>query len=47
MPRDEVEKDLIFLGFALYECPLKPDTAEQIDILSKGGNKVCIITGLS
>jgi magnesium-transporting ATPase (P-type) len=31
--REEAEKDLIFVGFVVYESPLKGDTKKQIDIL--------------
>ena len=28
--REEAEKDLIFAGFIIAECPLKPDTGDVI-----------------
>ncbi len=31
--REEAEKDLVFVGFVVYESPLKGDTKKQIDIL--------------
>ncbi|MCQ2815667.1 MAG: hypothetical protein MJ252_00225 [archaeon] len=43
--REELEKDLIFCGFALVETPLKPKIGKYIEELIKAKYDVCIITG--
>jgi len=27
LPREEVEKEMTFVGFVVFDCPLKPDSA--------------------
>ena len=43
--REELEKDLIFCGFAIVETPLKPSVNKYITELIKAKYGVCIITG--
>ena len=43
--RDELEKDLIFKGFAIVETPLKKKTTNYISELIESKYDVCIITG--
>ncbi len=43
--RDEAEKDLIFAGFIVAECPLKPCTKGVIQELKDSSHQVKMITG--
>ena len=43
--RIEAEKDLVFVGFLVYDCDLKPDTESVIQELHKSGHRVVMITG--
>ena len=43
--RDEAECDLIFCGFIVSECPLKPDTKRVIKELKESNHQVKMITG--
>ena len=43
--REELEKDMIFDGFAIVETPLKKKIGKYIDELIKSKYDVCIITG--
>ncbi|MFX1499560.1 MAG: cation-translocating P-type ATPase [Promethearchaeota archaeon] len=43
--REEVEKDLIFLGFVSIMDPPRENVKESIEICKKGGIKVIMITG--
>ena len=43
--REELESDLIFVGFLLLHCPIKSDSGPVISELWNSGNKVVMITG--
>ena len=43
--REEAEKDLVFAGFIVAECPLKPDTLKVIKELKESSHEVKMITG--
>jgi manganese-transporting P-type ATPase len=43
--REEAEKDLIFCGFVVAECPLKPDTKAIINELKEASHEIKMITG--
>mmetsp|Transcript_11071 Transcript_11071/g.16261 ORF Transcript_11071/g.16261 Transcript_11071/m.16261 type:complete len:1316 (-) Transcript_11071:26-3973(-) len=43
--REAIEKDLIFVGFLILECPLKPDSKNVIADLKKTGHEPVMITG--
>ena len=43
--REEAEKDLIFCGFIISECPMKEDTKVVIDELTFSAHEVKMITG--
>jgi len=43
--REDLEKDLIFCGFAIVETPLKASASKYISELIKAKYGVCIITG--
>jgi cation-transporting ATPase 13A1 len=45
MTREEAEKDLIFCGFIVSECPLKEDTYAVIEELVQSAHEVRMITG--
>lgn len=45
LTRDIVEADLIFSGFALFNCPLKKDAIETIQTLTAGSHRCVVITG--
>ena len=45
MSREEAEKDLIFCGFIISECPLKEDTKAVIEELVQSAHEVRMITG--
>jgi cation-transporting ATPase 13A1 len=43
--RDSVENSLVFAGFLVLDCPLKPDTKHVISELRKSGHSCVMITG--
>ncbi|ETV86372.1 hypothetical protein, variant 2 [Aphanomyces astaci] len=43
--RSKMETDLVFGGFVVLDCPLKPDTADVILHLNKSNHKLVMITG--
>jgi len=43
--REEAETDLVFAGFIVAECPLKPCTASVIQELKDSSHEVKMITG--
>lgn len=43
--REDAEKDLIFCGFIISECPLKFDTKGVIEELVQSAHEVRMITG--
>lgn len=43
--RDEAESQLLFCGFIVSECPLKPDTKRVIEELKSSRHHVKMITG--
>ena len=40
LKRDDIEKNLTFAGFILFDSPLKKDTKKQIDLLKAAQFKV-------
>ena len=45
MKREAAECDLIFVGFLLMHCPIKPDSASIVSELISSGHEVVMITG--
>jgi len=43
--REDIERDLEFCGFLIFECPLKSDSKVSIEILTESSHKVLMITG--
>jgi cation-transporting ATPase 13A1 len=43
--REEAEKNLVFCGFIISECPLKDDTKLVIEELVDSAHEVKMITG--
>eukprot|EP01112_Ceratiomyxa_fruticulosa_P014550 TRINITY_DN4179_c0_g1_i1.p1 TRINITY_DN4179_c0_g1~~TRINITY_DN4179_c0_g1_i1.p1 ORF type:complete len:1212 (-),score=248.16 TRINITY_DN4179_c0_g1_i1:31-3666(-) len=44
-PRESAESSLIFAGFVLFDCPLKPDAFKALEMLRKSSHAVVMITG--
>lgn len=40
LTRPEVESDLIFAGFLVFDCPLKPDSLKAIEALLESSHEV-------
>lgn len=45
MDREDCEKNLIFAGLAVFQCPLKKDAKDTIEMLQSGSHRCVIITG--
>jgi cation-transporting ATPase 13A1 len=45
LKREEVEADLIFAGFLVLQCPLKPDAKQAVRMLNESSHRVVMITG--
>jgi manganese-transporting P-type ATPase len=45
MKREEVEKDLTFAGFLIFECPIKKSSKKIVQELKNSGHLIKMITG--
>ncbi|KAF8066823.1 endoplasmic reticulum Ca-transporting P-type ATPase [Lyophyllum atratum] len=45
LPRDTAENSLIFAGFLVFHCPLKPDAVEALKMLADSSHRCIMITG--
>lgn len=45
LKREQVEKDLMFVGFLVFHCPLKPDAVATLKMLSDSSHRCIMITG--
>jgi cation-transporting ATPase 13A1 len=45
LKREEVERDLIFAGFLVLQCPLKDDAIKAVRMLNDSSHRVVMITG--
>ncbi|KAN0022181.1 hypothetical protein ACTFIU_004352 [Dictyostelium citrinum] len=45
MERDSIESNLEFAGFIIFDCPLKPDSMESIEMLMNSSHRIVMITG--
>lgn len=45
LTRDEVESRLVFAGFLVFHCPLKPDAVEALKMLADSSHRCIMITG--
>ncbi|KAJ1551720.1 hypothetical protein HK096_003442, partial [Nowakowskiella sp. JEL0078] len=43
--RDSFERDLVFAGFLIFSCPLKPDAKESVIALNGSSHRCVMITG--
>lgn len=43
--RDQVERDLEFVGFLVFHCPLKPDAVATLKMLADSSHRCIMITG--
>ncbi|GIL88698.1 hypothetical protein Vretimale_17282 [Volvox reticuliferus] len=45
MPREVVESELNFVGFAVFQCPLKPESEPALSALAASSHQLVMITG--
>ncbi|MBW0461714.1 hypothetical protein O181_001429 [Austropuccinia psidii MF-1] len=45
LAREQVESNLIFAGFLVFTCPLKPDAIETLKMLADSSHRCIMITG--
>ena len=45
LSRAEIECEMTFCGFLVFDCPLKPDSAKTIQILQESSHQTVMITG--
>ena len=45
LKRDEIERDLVFVGFLVFHCPLKPDAVATLKMLADSSHRCVMITG--
>ncbi|KAF8721568.1 Endoplasmic reticulum ca-transporting p-type atpase, partial [Rhizoctonia solani] len=45
LKRDEIEKELTFVGFLIFHCPLKPDAVATLKMLADSSHRCIMITG--
>ncbi|QRW20961.1 cation transporter/ATPase, amino-terminal protein [Rhizoctonia solani] len=45
LKRDEIEKELTFVGFLIFHCPLKPDAIATLKMLADSSHRCIMITG--
>ena len=45
LKREDVEQDLLFAGFLVLQCPLKPDAKNAVRMLNESSHRVVMITG--
>lgn len=42
MTREEVESKLVFAGFLVFHCPLKPDAVQALKMLNDSSHRVSV-----
>jgi cation-transporting ATPase 13A1 len=42
--REQAESELIFAGFLVFTCPLKPDAVETLKMLADSSHRVCLLS---
>ncbi|KIK31835.1 hypothetical protein CY34DRAFT_102670, partial [Suillus luteus UH-Slu-Lm8-n1] len=45
LSREDVESRLMFGGFSVFHCPLKPDAVETLKMLAESSHRCIMITG--
>lgn len=45
LTREEAESDLVFAGFAVLQCPLKPESEPALRMLKEASHQLVMITG--
>ncbi|KAI0946865.1 hypothetical protein AcW1_010201 [Taiwanofungus camphoratus] len=45
LARDQVESSLVFVGFLVFHCPLKPDAVDALKMLADSSHRCVMITG--